>query len=1139
MIQRLTLSGKRARSRRSSRIARPLLSEQLETRALLAGDLMQNPASITDVNADGLTTPVDVLLILNELNHGGARSLVSGEDPGNTALFYDVSGDAFLSPMDALMVLNQLNAEGEDELLVQIRLEVTDVDGAVIENIDANSTFVLNGYVKDLTERADGGVFSGYLDVNYNSDLAAVSSEIRHGSSYGNAPSGDTSTPGLIDEVGSIDGLSPLGPTERLLFNVDMLAEATGNVTFAPSFADVSPLHDVLLFGADQPVAEAEIMFVGTALQIGATEAPVAADDFYESTWDVDLEVDAEQGVLANDSDPAGGTLTASLVGDAGNGGVELAADGSFVYTPNPGFFGIDSFTYVANAGGAASNVATVQVDVRAVNRPPVAVDDEYSTPEDSVLNTVVGVLANDFDPDGDALNSRFVTLPSNGTLQLNGNGNFTYTPEEDFFGTDSFVYLANDGLLDSNEATVTINVTAVNDGPIAVPDFYMTGAGTQLTVAAADGVLVNDVDPEGDGLLASVVELPQNGTVQLDLDGSFVYTPNADFVGEDTFTYVASDDVDTSNVATVTITVSDDVLMNVRLEATNAEGTPVTAVSPGSQVNLNVYVQDARITSPDGVFSAYLDVVYSENAMLVSDELSFNEIYANQQSGDLSTAGLIDDAWAFDGLSPLGPEERLLFSASFIADGVGTMQFSSDPADLLPAHEVLLYNFDDPVQPEFISYGSVEVAIEQGDPPIAIDDRYETAEDEVLVVTAENGVLANDVDPDSDVLTAILVDSPSHGDLELADDGSFRYTPQGNFFGSDNFTYQASDGANLSNVAVVTIDVTPVVDAPVAVDDFYVIDDMDPLVVDAESGVLSNDFDLEGKTMTAVLADPPQKGTLDLQADGSFVYTPDVGFVGRDTYTYRAEADGVLSNLATVTIDVGNLLPSSIEGMVYFDANDNGQVEEVENRIADVEITLRGTNLLGEEVFLKTNTATDGTYAFDNLKQGSYVLTEFQPRFTLDGKDTISGYESFRNDRFIIDLPAGVEAGQFNFGERGLESAYICNSHFFASRQLEGLWTMIDSSGESHWYNAELAWSEFDSISVKLSENGTNAEIRARAAGTDQLATVSLTRSRNVHLTGDENGYIFQLDGQPEDHGLQRPSSLSASAVDELFADN
>ena len=123
MIQRLTLSGKPSRRRHERSIRRRLSSEQLETRTLLAGDLMQNPASVTDVNADGMTTPIDALFILNELNSGGARSLVAGEDP-SSAVFYDVNGDSFLSPMDALVVLNKLNAEGEDDLLVQIRHEI-------------------------------------------------------------------------------------------------------------------------------------------------------------------------------------------------------------------------------------------------------------------------------------------------------------------------------------------------------------------------------------------------------------------------------------------------------------------------------------------------------------------------------------------------------------------------------------------------------------------------------------------------------------------------------------------------------------------------------------------------------------------------------------------------------------------------------------------------------------------------------------------------------------------------------------------------------------------------------------------------------------------------------------------------------
>ena len=144
------------------------------------------------------------------------------------------------------------------------------------------------------------------------------------------------------------------------------------------------------------------------------------------------------------------------------SGTLSLLADGSFGYTPNPDFHGTDSFTYRAFDGSAFSNVATVTLVVSPINDPPVAVDDAYATDEDVVLNVAApGVLGNDTDVDGDPLTAIQVTGPANGTLSLLPDGSFGYTPDPDFNGTDSFTYLANDGLLDSNVATVTITVNA------------------------------------------------------------------------------------------------------------------------------------------------------------------------------------------------------------------------------------------------------------------------------------------------------------------------------------------------------------------------------------------------------------------------------------------------------------------------------------------------------------------------------------------------------------------------------------------------------------------------------------------------------------------------------------------------------
>ena len=148
------------------------------------------------------------------------------------------------------------------------------------------------------------------------------------------------------------------------------------------------------------------------------------------------------------------------------------------------------------------------------------------------------------------------VAQPVNGTLTMNADGSFVYTPNADFNGTDGFSYLTNDGAGDSQVATVTITVNPVNDDPEAVDDAYSVDEDTTLTVDAATGVLANDTDVDGDTLTAALVSGPANGTLTLNADGSFSYTPNANFNGTDTFTYSVSDGTTTVE-ATVTITVN------------------------------------------------------------------------------------------------------------------------------------------------------------------------------------------------------------------------------------------------------------------------------------------------------------------------------------------------------------------------------------------------------------------------------------------------------------------------------------------------------------------------------------------------------------------------------------------------------
>ena len=186
----------------------------------------------------------------------------------------------------------------------------------------------------------------------------------------------------------------------------------------------------------------------------------------------------------------------------------------------------------------------------------PDTQNDEFSTPEDTTFTLIgPGVLGNDSDPEDDPITAELDTTTTNGLLTLNPDGSFEYIPNADFAGEDSFSYHADDGT-DGNTAVVTINVIPVNDIPEAVNDEYSTDESTPLAVIGP-GVLGNDSDVEDDALSAVLDATTTNGLLVLDSNGSFEYTPNANFVGTDSFSYHANDGTDDSNIATVTIQVT------------------------------------------------------------------------------------------------------------------------------------------------------------------------------------------------------------------------------------------------------------------------------------------------------------------------------------------------------------------------------------------------------------------------------------------------------------------------------------------------------------------------------------------------------------------------------------------------------
>lgn len=403
-----------------------------------------------------------------------------------------------------------------------------------------------------------------------------------------------------------------------------------------------------------------------------------------------------------------------------------------------------------ANGNGAWSNVAAATTPGVVQSYP-----DSYVVVQGKVLTvTAPGVLQNDTNAFGLAQTAEIVSNPTNGTLTLNPNGGFVYTPFTVFTGTDSFTYRAWDGTRYGDPATVTLTVTA-NPVPVGVNNNYTMNENTVLVTNTTTGILVNDTDANGDTLTASLVSNVTHGTLSLNPNGTFTYTPTASFVGVDTFVYRAFDGVSYSANTTVTITVND-------VAAPNA--------TPSASANSYVVNQDAilNVASP---------------GVLVGD---------TDADGDTLTASLVS-----------GPSHGVL---TLNANG----SFTYNPTDTYSGPDTFVYRaFDGQAYSNNATVTITVNAVVANTAPVAAGNSYSVEEDAILSVSAP-GVLGNDTDVNGDTLSAILVSNVTHGALTLNANGSFTYVPAANYHGNDSFTYKASDGALNSNTVTVNISVTP-----------------------------------------------------------------------------------------------------------------------------------------------------------------------------------------------------------------------------------------------------------------------------------------------------------------------------------------
>ena len=615
-------------------------------------------------------------------------------------------------------------------------------------------------------------------------------------------------------------------------------------------------------------------------------DPPVVNDDLATTNEDTPVNVD----ILANDSDPLDplgniDTTSVVIIGGPSNGSVSVLPDGSLDYTPDPNFVGVDTVTYVVcddgNGPPPLCDTAIVVITVNPINDAPTVIDAtgmpvdtlNYVTDEDTPAQFCINAI----DVEGDQFDvTAYTGGPSNGVISgvATGDTCFTYTPDPDFFGSDTVIMILCDTLGACDSVLTIIDVLSVNDGPLAVNDTVTTDEEVPVTVIVLnnDG---DDNDPNGglDTASVNVTSPPFNGTVVVNPDGSITYTPDPDVYGTDVFSYVVCDN-----------------------------GVPILCDTALVVVNVNPVNDAPQVLDGGGTPT---DTVYISTAINITIEVCPNVIDIDGDT--VAVTNVIN-----------GPSNGTLSS---VADG--DTCFTYTPDLFFGGNDTMEVVICDPLGA--CDTAVVIINVIPNDPPVVVDS-LGTPIDTIFATIAEDQsiVICPDViDPDLDLVDVTgFYGGPSNGTITNINDGDtcFTYTPSGNYEGGDTANILVCDTVGLCDTVVFIVDVTPVNDAPIAVNDTTTTDEDVPVTIN----VLANDGDLldpNGALDTASVSiiGLPTAGTVVVNSDGSIIYTPDPNYNGTDVFSYVVCDNGVpiLCDTALVVVDVNpvNDAPQVLDG--------------------------------------------------------------------------------------------------------------------------------------------------------------------------------------------------------------------------------
>ena len=706
-------------------------------------------------------------------------------------------------------------------------------------------------------------------------------------------------------------------------------------------------------------------------------DAPVAAADVVTTGEDLPITID----VLANDTDVdtsrEGDTLSFVSCGAASHGAVTANLDGVRVdYAPTLNYNGADSFTCTIRDAAGLTSTALVSVTITPTNDAPDAVPDNVTTPED--IAVTLNVLSNDLEFDGQTITLDSCTQGTSGATTFNAaTGDVTYTPALNFNGSDSFSCTITDGIA-QDIGYVSVNVTAVNDTPVATADSLVANEETAATVDLSNNV--SDVETAANALIITVAagNEPAHGVATV-LGQTIQYTGDLDFVGADSFTYTVSDGVATSTaVVSVTVnnvndapvatadalTVAEDSSATVRVldndtDVDAGETATLTLVSctngTNGSVNANTGTGEATytVTTPDYVggdtFNCTIRDVNNATATAAvtvtvtpvndlptaaDDTLVLNE----DTTGSVDVSFLVSDveeATADLIITVLTPPTHGTTS-------VTGQVITYEPAPDYEGADSLVYQVED--ADGGVDTGTVTITVNNvNDAPVANSDALTVAEDSSATIR----VLDNDTDVDAGetaTLTLVSCTSGANGSVSAnTATGEATYTATTlNYVGGDTFNCTIRDVNNATATAAVAVTVTPVNDAPTTSNSALTTDE-DTLGALDVSGDLGDVEDAPA-ALTISIQTQPTNGVASVVGQ-TVRYLGDADYYGPDSFVYTVTDSGGLTANATVSVTVNpvNDAPVAADDALTLD----------EDSAADLDVTLNDTDVDGDALFL------------------------------------------------------------------------------------------------------------------------------------------------------------------------------------------